>query len=73
MFSMQIEPTYDEFHDYILPDLCHARIEEICRDILKKGLKTRWTYVYDAIYESIEEEVKEEYINRGADHDISFT
>ena len=73
MFYMRQEPYVDEFREYILPSLCHDKIEEICNDILKRGLKTRWEYVYDAIYQMIEEEVTEEYLNREANHDISST
>ena len=68
MFAYQLlEPPCDEWKDYYLPQLCESKVTEICKDILKKGEKTSYQKIYDAIYELVEAEIESEHLeNLGA-------
>lgn len=66
MFAIQeppLSPPCDEWKEYTLPELCQSRIEDICKDILKRGDRTRFQKIYDAIYELVEADVEDDHIN----------
>ncbi len=56
---MSTQPC-DYWEEYRLPELCKAKIEDVCRDILKRGEDTNYSRLYDLIYEYIEEDINEE-------------
>lgn len=55
------EPYYDEWSEYRLPALCRLRIEDICKDILKRGMNTNYNAIYDAIYQLVEQDIDKDY------------
>lgn len=58
-YELPLEPSVDYFQEYRIPE----RIEEICKDILKKGRFTQFSGVYDALFELAEEQLIEEVAN----------
>lgn len=64
MYEPSISPSaYQEWEKYELPLLCRNRILEVCEDILKRGDRTKYQAIYDAIYEMAESDVLEEQSN----------
>lgn len=57
---LPIEPPCDEWNEYTLPLMCRNRIIEICKDILKRADKTKFSEIYDAIYELVEADIETE-------------
>lgn len=66
MYALQQEPPYDTWREYTLPLLCRERIEEVCKDILKRGENTRYAKIYDAIVELVEDAILTEDIEGNA-------
>jgi hypothetical protein len=56
MFAEVLNPPPE-----VMGTLCRERIEAICHDILKKGSRTTYTKIYDAIYELVEATIEDEY------------
>lgn len=63
-YELPLDPPCDEWKEYILPERCKDRIEDICRDILKRGEHTNFQKIYDAIYELVETDIEDEYMHR---------
>lgn len=59
-YEIPLNPPCNEWLEYKLPELCKNRIEEICHDILKKGERTQFSEIYDAIYERVESDIESE-------------
>lgn len=75
MFAYEppLEPSCDEWREYVCPELCKSRIKDICQDILRVGSKTRWDAIYDAIYELVQADIEEEHLekNLGEEYESS--
>jgi hypothetical protein len=69
MFAYEppLDPPCDEWTEYKLPELCKDRIEEICKNILKKGEDTYYARIYDALYELVEQDIEQEYAEASYD------
>lgn len=64
LYEPQLTPSiYQEWEKYELPLLCRNRVLEICEEILKRGDKTKYQAIYDAIYEIVESDILEEESN----------
>lgn len=62
-YELPLDPPCDEWKEYILPERCKDRIEDICKDILKCGERTNFQSIYDAIYEMVEADLEYEAAN----------
>lgn len=62
-YELPLSPPYDEWKEYILPERCKDRIEDICKNILKRGDRTNFQTIYDAIYELVQADIEDEYAN----------
>lgn len=62
-YELPLDPPCDEWKEYILPERCKDRIEDICKDILKRGERTNFQAIYDAIYELVEADIEYETAN----------
>lgn len=62
MFSYEppLEPYVNEWQEYVCPEICKRRIEQVCHDIFVKGEDTQYQEIYDAIYELVLADVEEE-------------
>lgn len=63
MFTYEppLNPPCDRWHDYLRPQLCRDRMEDICKDILNKGSLTRYLDIYESIYQLVESQIDEEH------------
>lgn len=59
-YEPPLNPPCHEWEQYILPALCKERIHDICSDIIRKGEKTVYQDIYDAIYEIVESYIQTE-------------
>lgn len=62
MFAYEppLSPPCNEWLEYILPERCKMRIEDVCKDILKRGENTNYQDIYTAIYELVEADIETE-------------
>jgi hypothetical protein len=65
-YELPLDPPCNEWREYILPERCQRRIEEVCKDILKKGEGSFYKAIYAAIYELVEADIETEDLE--ADH-----
>ena len=59
-YDTYLEPYVNEWQEYICPQLCERRIEQVCRDIFVKGNTTKYQEIYDAIYELVLADIEQE-------------
>lgn len=59
-YDDRLEPYCNEWEEYILPGMCKGRIEEVCANIMKKGDKTIFRRIYDAMYEIVQDDIEKE-------------
>lgn len=65
MFAYEppLDPPCNEWAEYTLPELCRQYIKDVCADILKRGEKTNYQAIYDAIYELVAVDIEEENLH----------
>ncbi len=63
MIHEPVNPPCDIWKEYILPLQCDMKIKDICEDILKRGEKTNYNRIYDALYELVTEYIEDEKFN----------
>jgi hypothetical protein len=63
-YELPLNPPCNEWVEYILPERCKNRVEEICQDILRKGENTKYNIIYDAIYELVEADIEDENLQK---------
>lgn len=63
-YELPLDPPCDEWKEYLRPQLCKRRIESICQDILRRGEKTFYRDIYDAIYELVLADVEAENLEK---------
>jgi hypothetical protein len=68
-FEPALSPTCDEWKEYILPMICESRVKSVCFDILRKGEKTLYQEIYDAIYELVEADIECERMSAADEFD----
>jgi len=60
-YEIPQEPSCDEWKEHELPKRCVEMIDDVCADIMRKGEKTKYQAIYNAIYEIVEAEIEYEY------------
>lgn len=63
IYEPPVNPPCDVWMEYILPQRCDMKIKDICEDILKRGEKTNYSRIYDALYELVTEYIEDEKFN----------
>ena len=64
-YELPINPPCDVWEEYQLPELCKSRIQDLCHDILKRGDRTNFHKIYDAIYELVQADIEDEHFKYG--------
>ncbi len=62
-YEPPLNPSCNEWNDYLCPIICAEKIKEVCADILKRGERTNFQKIYDVIYELVHDDIEDERKN----------